>query len=47
MIGYRVNFRFRDLDELSWDGVDKFDLTHNRDKWWVLVGAAMNVSFFT
>ena len=41
-----MNFRFGDLDELCWEVEDKFDLTHNRDKWRAVVGAAMNVAFF-
>jgi len=32
MISYWVNLRFRYLDELGWQVVDRFDLTHNRDK---------------
>jgi len=32
-----------DLQEVRWDGMDWIDPAQDRDRWWVLVNAAMNL----
>jgi hypothetical protein len=32
-----------DLREIGWDGMDWIDVTQDRDQWWALVKAVMNV----
>jgi hypothetical protein len=32
-----------DLREIGWDGMDWIDLSQDRDQWWVLVNAIMNL----
>jgi hypothetical protein len=36
------NFKI-DLREIGWDGVDWIDLAQDRDQWWALVDAVMNL----
>ena len=31
------------LQEVGWGGMDWIDLAQDRDRWWVLVGAVMNL----
>jgi hypothetical protein len=28
---------------LKWEGVDRIDLAHDRDKWWTIVNMVMNL----
>jgi hypothetical protein len=32
-----------DLREIGWDGMDWIDLTQDRDQWWALLNAVMNI----
>jgi hypothetical protein len=32
-----------DLREIEWDGMDLINLTQDRDQWWALVNAVMNL----
>ena len=32
-----------DLQAVGWGGMDWTDLSHDRDRWWVLVNALMNL----
>ena len=32
-----------DLQELGWGGMDWIDVAEDRDRWWVLVSAVMNL----
>jgi hypothetical protein len=32
-----------DLQEVGWEGMDWIDLAEDRDRWWVLVNAVMNL----
>jgi hypothetical protein len=34
-----------DLREIGWDGMDWIDLAQDRDQWWALVNAVMNLRF--
>jgi len=34
-----------DLREVGWEGVDWIRLAQNRDQWWVIVNAIMNLRF--
>jgi hypothetical protein len=31
-----------DLREIGWDGMDSFNLAHDRDQWWALVCLSFN-----
>jgi hypothetical protein len=33
----------RDLREVGWGNIDWIDLAQDRDRWWVLVSAVMNL----
>jgi hypothetical protein len=33
------------LREIGWDGMSWIGLAHDRDKWWALVKAVMNIRF--
>jgi hypothetical protein len=32
-----------DLREIGWDGMDRIDVAHDRDKWRALVNTVMNL----
>jgi hypothetical protein len=32
-----------DLQEVRWGGIDRIDLVQDRDRWWALAKAGMNV----
>jgi hypothetical protein len=32
-----------DVGEIKWDGIYWIDVAQDRDKWWALVNAAMNI----
>jgi hypothetical protein len=32
-----------DLQEVGWEGVDWIDMAQDRDRWWALVNAVMNL----
>jgi hypothetical protein len=32
-----------DLQEMGWGGMDWIDMAHDRDRWWALVSAVMNL----
>jgi hypothetical protein len=34
-----------DLREIEWDGVDRIDMTQDRDQWWALVNTVLNLRF--
>jgi hypothetical protein len=32
-----------DLQEVGWEGLDWIDMAQDRDRWWALVNAVMNL----
>jgi hypothetical protein len=34
-----------DLEDVEFGGMDGIDLSHDRDKWWALVNAIMDLQF--
>ena len=34
-----------DLRKVGWGGMDQIDLTVDRDRWWAVVNAVMNLRF--
>jgi len=34
-----------DLREIAWELLDRIDLSHDRDKWWIFVKTACNFVF--